>query len=244
MARRGVLPLRAGTVVQDIANAMDTGGLLSGRTTGHDAITKLTLAELAERCASPDRRRQPTQHGSMPLPTNLDPTQPLSESRWKLRIDESLDTDPALVLANALGLLVTLWSRWRETDDPLSQTFFSMGGRTRLALRSMFTEFDRRATTTILEVLTWLLDEYTIGQHMRVATNKLRTEGLDTFWFHAQETGYELHPDREVRRARPGYNAPKLWAATSSLLDLGLLRRTQTNIYRKARRASTSRFDR
>src|SRR5688572_10327312 len=107
-----------------------------------------------------------------------------------------------------------------------------MGGRTRLSLRSMFTEFDRRGTATILEVLTWLLDEYTIGQHMRVATNKLRTEGLDTFWFHAQETGYELHPDREVRRARPGYNAPKLWAATSSLVDLGLLRRTQTNTFR------------
>jgi hypothetical protein len=209
---------------------MDTGGLLSGRTTGQAAIAKLTLVELAERCASADKRRQPTLHGSLPLSTRLDPTHPLSESQWKAGIDESLDTDPALILANALGLLVTLWSRWRETDDPLSRTF-SMGGRTRLSLRSMFTEFDRRATTTILEVLTWLLDEYTIGQHMRVATNKLRAEGLDTFWFHAQETGYELHPDREVRRAQPGYNAPKLWAATSSLLDLGLLRRTRKNTF-------------
>ena len=65
----------------------------------------------------------------------------------------------------------------------------------------------------------------------RVATHKLRVEGLDTFWFVAQEDGYALHPERDIAKARPGYNAPKLWAALSSLFDLRLVDRNADGGY-------------
>jgi hypothetical protein len=89
----------------------------------------------------------------------------------------------------------------------------------------MFNDFDRHRDLRLTEFCSFALTEYVIGQHLRVASHKLRIEGIDTFWFYAEEDGYRVHPERNIERAKPGYNAPKIRAATSSLYDLGLLKR-------------------
>ena len=162
------------------------------------------------------------------------PSAPAAEASWKGRIDKYLgeDGNDVAVFGSAVGLLLMLWIRWRDAGEPeLGKGFMRVGRRSRISLSAMFTEFDRQEGSRLREFCSWLLGEYAIGQHLRVSSHKLRTEGIDTFWFYADEDGYSVHPERQVERARPRYNAPKLRAATSSLYDLGLLSRTRDGAY-------------
>ncbi|MGA8440922.1 MAG: hypothetical protein WB714_22035, partial [Candidatus Sulfotelmatobacter sp.] len=81
-------------------------------------------------------------------------------------------------------------------------------------------------------VFSWILEEYVIGQHLRVAAQKLATEGIDTFWFSATEDGYRLHPERNPSDARPTYSGTKIIAARSCLYDLGLIDSSRNSTYR------------
>jgi hypothetical protein len=84
-------------------------------------------------------------------------------------------------------------------------------------------DLDSRRSEPLPRIFSWLLEEYVIGQHLRVAAQKLAYEGIDTFWFCASEDGYRLHPERDISKSAPSYSGPKLWAARICLHDLNLI---------------------
>lgn len=196
-------------------------------------IDRLSVGELAVRLA---QGAIASSSGSASAASwkEVRPTHPATEASWKGRIDKYLweEDSPVSAFGNAVGLLLALWTRWRNAAEPeVAKGFMREGGQPRVSLSSMFVEFDRRQSSNLHEFLAWLLGEYTIGQHLRVSSHKLRTEGIDTFWFYSDEEGYRVHPERDVGRAKPGYNASKIGAATSALYDLGLLKRDRNDVY-------------
>lgn len=228
IARSGSVPFTTRVLVRELGDALDRDGHIAGGRKASTRFEDLTLAAFESRIRRRWSRSGPDTWSA------TDPADTLAEPQWKYRIDESIQDDPALLLTNALGLLGVLWVRWRAVDDPSARAFLAAGGRARISVASMVSEFDSRGDLQMSALLAWVLEEYTVAQHMRVATNKLRTEGLDTFWFLAQEHGYMLHPEREVAKARPGYNAPKIWAALSALYDLRLVMRNRESVYTRS----------
>jgi hypothetical protein len=149
-----------------------------------------------------------------------------SEAVWASEIDDAFrKTGNAYsAFGAAAGLLVSLWLRWRRYDTTASGAeFLKIGGRLRLSLAKVMTDLDSRRSEPLPRIFSWLLEEYVIGQHLRVAAQKLAYEGIDTFWFCASEDGYRLHPERDISKSAPSYSGPKLWAARICLHDLNLI---------------------
>ncbi len=149
-----------------------------------------------------------------------------SEAFWVSEIQDALwNTGNAYwAFGAAVGLLVTLWLRWRcYAAGASGAEFLKVGGRLRLSLAKAMDDFESRRNESLPRVFSWLLEEYVVGQHLRVAAHKLASEGIDTFWFYASEEGYRVHPDRDVTESKPSYSGPKLWAARECLHDLNLI---------------------
>jgi hypothetical protein len=229
---RRAVPFDPASLSAEIVKSLKDGELLKEAGVPSREFDRLSIAEMATRLA---RSKGFGKDGSASeWWKTASPSATAAEASWKIRIDKYLweDRDDVAVFGNAVGLLLMLWIRWRDASEPeLGKGFMRAGGRPRISLSTMFSEFGRQQNSRLQDFCSWLLGEYAIGQHLRVSSHKLRTEGIDTFWFYAEEDGYSVHPERQVERAGPGYNAPKLRAATSSLFDLGLLSRTRDGAY-------------
>lgn len=71
---------------------------------------------------------------------------------------------------------------------------------------------------TLQELLCWLVMEWGLDAHLRVALRKLRYEGLDTFRIKPLETGLHLIGNEE-----PAYTTPRLAQVCQILFDVGAL---------------------
>ncbi len=151
---------------------------------------------------------------------------PFSEAAWVAEIKNALWKlgNPYQAFGAAVGLLAVLSLRWAgyRSTAPGSE-FLRVGGQPRLSLGKVIGDFESRRNEPLSRVFSWILEEYVIGQHLRVAAQKLATEGIDTFWFCAMEDGYRLHSQRDPSDAHPTYSGAKIWAARSCLYDLRLI---------------------
>ncbi|MGA8506799.1 MAG: hypothetical protein WB762_14435, partial [Candidatus Sulfotelmatobacter sp.] len=162
-------------------------------------------------------------------------TAAFSEAAWVAEIKNALWTigNPYQAFGAAVGLLAVLCLRWAGYRPTASGSeFLRVGGQLRLSLGKVIADFESRRDEPLNRVFSWILEEYVIGQHLRVAAQKLATEGIDTFWFSATEDGYRLHPERNPSDARPTYSGTKIIAARSCLYDLGLIDSSRNSTYR------------
>ena len=153
-------------------------------------------------------------------------TAKVSEAAWASAIDDAFwNTGNAYsAFGAAVGLLVTLYLRWKRYDAAASGAeFLRIGGRLRLSLTKVMADLECRRDEPLPRVFSWLIEEYVVGQHLRVAAQKLAYEGIDTFWFCASEDGYRPNPERDISKAAPSYSGAKLWAARICLHDLNLI---------------------
>jgi hypothetical protein len=123
--------------------------------------------------------------GSLDDPWDVDA--PLTEHRL-YRWADSAGTDPA-VIPGALSILALVASRIGSRNTELANgTDWDIcrdGGVSRLALSRFFNQWRARQTLTLAEAARWLLGDYVIRQHERVAVAKLAQNG-DTFRFRRQ----------------------------------------------------------
>jgi hypothetical protein len=213
MAERRTMPFSARAVASSMLAAVDDSDALASLGILARDSDRLTLGSLAEALL-----RRPGQWNAKSKG---------AENQLKVHIDRCLaDGANAEAFCIALVLLLVIWRRWKDADEPaLGKGFLRKGGRSRLSLAALFEECDRQKETSLTEFCAWAITELVTGQHLSVAANKLRREGINTFWFSAEEDGYTVQPSRDVLRAKPGYNAPKLRAALSCLSDLRLVKR-------------------
>lgn len=205
-------------------------------------LSEVTLAEYAAALMEADGYRPAkaaawirAARDSEALPFDkLGPQSAHGEAGWKRAIDVALPhASPATVIGAAVSLLVVIWLRFRRFD-PQGQAFgrfLSFGGRGRLSLSTLISEFDRWMDLPLVRLSSFLVEEWALGQHLRVSLHKLHVEGLDTFWVRAGEDGYEIHPKRDVGDAWPKYNGYKIGAALSCLEDLALVGRNSNGEY-------------
>lgn len=219
LSERDTLPFSPEILAVEIAERIKSAGLLEPSGVNAREVNRLSIGALADKL--------------LPNKNSWSARSPSSEAAWKERIDVSLGEGASIdAFGCAVAMILVLWRRWAGTDEPDSaRGFMAAGGRPRISLASMFAECERQKASSLRDFCSWLLTEYVVGQHLRVSADKLRREAINTFWFYAEEGGYRVQHDREVHRAKPGYNAPKLKAALSSLIDLGLIKRNEAGQY-------------
>lgn len=71
---------------------------------------------------------------------------------------------------------------------------------------------------TLQELLRWLVTEWGLDAHLRVALRKLRLEGLDTFRIKPLDSGLHL-----IANEQPAYTTPRLAQVCQMLFDVGAL---------------------
>lgn len=167
---------------------------------------------------------------------------PLCEAAWIAEIRCALweTGNPYQAFGAAVGLLAVLSLRWvGYSTTSAGSEFLRVGGQLRLSLGKIIGDFEGRRHEPLDCVFSWILEEYVIGQHLRVAAQKYAYEGIDTFWFSAAEDGYRLHPQRNPTDAHPTYSGAKIWAARSCLNDLGLIEERPNSTYRCTKEGRT-----
>jgi hypothetical protein len=132
-------------------------------------------------------------------------------------------TNPAVIPA-ALSILALVASRIGSRTTELAYgTDWDIcrdGGVSRLALSRFFNQCRARQTLTLGEVARWLLGDYVIRQHERVAVAKLAQTG-DTFRFRRQGDHLRFYK----ARARARMSNSRFQALATTVYELGLVDR-------------------
>jgi len=132
------------------------------------------------------------------------------------------ETDPAALLSSA-ALLILLYERFgtagRQAALTEDQDFLAEGTAKRIGMTGFFNAFHRKlaADVTLGDLLRWLLRDYVIVQHERVATTKLR-EG-DTFRFYRAGE----HMRFFERDAGAGFGNSRFEALSATVHELGFV---------------------
>lgn len=150
---------------------------------------------------------------------SADPAGPVSEENL-VRLIQSR-TDAAHLMGGGLLLMLATYCRLRrEGETGLSPWAFSRAGSPDRLPYSRFVrdlEEGIQTNVTLLEWIGHLMNEYLIGQHNRVALQKLAWNGLDTYRFSEEDGEYSL-----LYRDQPKFSTFRGHNAMQMLADLGL----------------------
>lgn len=136
-----------------------------------------------------------------------------NKSEWAL-VDR--DGGPQEIAAGAVGLLVTLYSKWRSANNEFAQHVGARAG-SNLWTGIVLPSLDQwvRPDLSWKPALASLLERFVLDQHDRVMYEKSR---LQSRWLHRQDG--RIYRDQYYK---PAFRSSRHWNCTRILRDVGLL---------------------
>lgn len=143
-----------------------------------------------------------------------------------LLISEAMeDGNWALTVNIGVLLLVGVEFRIRSLANGKSSTeaeFLNLGGTTNLGMRLLGKKLTERSILPWDQLLKLHFEEWVIGQHLKTASRKLRTQGTDTYRIRMEEKGYMCFGNVRFPPTEAVYSR-MFSSAVSILRELGLI---------------------